>query len=116
MLKNEKNRTYVFHDVHMRRDIECGFIAAAGYFNQGARQRFQYVRSFLPVATEFAEMERTDGQKVQKHTKIAAYKETDVSTEYPSFVKAMVKSHKQPKTWLSATATELPEPPDGFDR
>ena len=106
----------MFKDLHMNREVEVGYIAAAGYLNVGARQRFQYVRSFLPKATKIEKMKRDDGSKKVSYDKISAYEETDVQTALPSFAKAMIKSHKQPKTWISASATELPEPPDGFDR
>ena len=116
MLNNEKNRSYVFKDNYLQREIQVGMIAAAGYLNQGARNRFSYVRSFLPKVTKIEKMKRSDGEKKVVHDKISEYEETDVTTALPSFAKAMLKSHKQPKTWLSPGATELSEPPEGFNR
>lgn len=116
MLNNEKNRSYVFKDLYLNREIEVGFVAAAGYMNIGARNRFQFIRSFIPKTTKLEKMKRDDGSKKVSYDKISEYEETDVSTQWPSFAKAMIKSHKQPKSWLDARGTELPEPPEGFDR
>lgn len=116
MLNNEKNRTYVFKDTYTNREIEVGYIGAAGYFNQGSRGRMQFVRSFIPKVMKTEKMKRDDGSKKVAYDKISEYEETDVQTALPSFAKPMIKSHKQPKTWLDARGTELPEPPDGFDR